>query len=56
MDINIKEARKRKGFTQFDMARKVGVSVNTYRNWEYQVAEPNEENKKKLMEVLEDEK
>jgi len=55
MDINIKKLREEKGMTQVEVARKAGVSINTYRNWEYQVAEPNEENKKKLMEVLENE-
>ena len=56
MDIDLRKFRKDNGFTQTDMARKVGVSLETYRRWEMQVVNPNEENEKKLMEVLEDEK
>lgn len=53
--MNIKKLRKEKGMTQVDLALKVGVSVNTIRNWEYKVSEPTPENEKKLREVLEEE-
>ena len=49
---NIKARRKELGLTQVDVARECGVSINTYNRWEYGVAKPNEENEKKLKEVL----
>lgn len=53
---NLKEIRTKKGFTQLDLAAAVGVSLTTIRNWEYGASTPNEENEKKLMEVLEENK
>jgi DNA-binding XRE family transcriptional regulator len=53
MNINLKEFRKENGLTQADMARKLDISIGTYRNWEMEVINPNEENKKKLEELIE---
>lgn len=53
MNINLKEFRKENGLTQADMARKLDISIGTYRNWEMEVVNPNEENKKKLEELIE---
>lgn len=52
---NLKELREKKGLTQIDLAKLVGVSANAYRNWEYGASYPNEENMKKLKEILEEE-
>ena len=52
MKINLKEFRKQHNLTQADMAREVGVSLETYRRWEMEVVNPNEENKKSLEKVI----
>jgi transcriptional regulator with XRE-family HTH domain len=51
--MNIKNKRIELGLKQTDVARAVGVSLAAYRLWELEVGKPNEENMKKLMEVLE---
>ncbi len=51
--MDIKKLRKEKGLSQMKLAAKVGVSLTTVRNWEYKASDPNEENRKKLKEVLE---
>jgi transcriptional regulator with XRE-family HTH domain len=51
MDIRAK--RKELNLTQTDVAKACGVSLAAYRLWELEVGKPNEENMKKLMEVLE---
>lgn len=48
----LKQLRLDKGLSQVDIAKKIGVSINTYRNWEYGVTAPSEENLKKLLEVI----
>ncbi|MGL6120175.1 MAG: helix-turn-helix transcriptional regulator [Fusobacteriaceae bacterium] len=48
----LKEKRLEMKLTQIDLAQKVGVSMNTIILWEREVSEPNEENLKKLKEVL----
>jgi transcriptional regulator with XRE-family HTH domain len=53
--MNIKKLRKEKNMTQIELAAKVGVSLTTIRNWEYGASTPNEENMKKLEEILENE-
>lgn len=50
---NLKEMRENKGLSQIEVAKLIGVSANTYRNWEYGANYPSEENMKKLKEVLE---
>ena len=51
---NLKEMRENKGLSQIEVAKLIGVSANTYRNWEYGANYPSEENMKKLKEVLGD--
>jgi len=53
MAINYKEARKRLGMTQSDVARAVGVSLNAYQMWEHHVGKPNPEHAVKVRKVLE---
>jgi len=50
--MNIKELRKAKDLTQIELAKRVGVSMMTIQLWERGVTKPNEENYKRLMEVL----
>ena len=50
---NLKEERIKRNLSQIEIAKLVGVTANTYRNWEYGANEPSEENMKKLKEVLE---
>jgi transcriptional regulator with XRE-family HTH domain len=49
--MNLKALRIAKGLTQVQVAAAVGVSLTTYRMWEYGMP-PTEENRKKLEEVL----
>lgn len=48
----LKELRTEKGLSQMDAARQIGVSLLTYQLWERGITTPNEENLKKLKEVL----
>jgi len=48
----LKEARKKIGFTQTDVAVKVGVTLMTYQLWERGAMKPSEENRRKLFKVL----
>jgi len=49
---NLREIRTEKGMTQTDVAIAVGCSLASYRMWELGVTTPNEENCKRLREVL----
>ena len=49
---DLKKAREKKGLTQTEVAIAVGVSVEAYRRWENGGGGANEENLKKLKEVL----
>lgn len=49
---NLKKQRIEKGLSQVELAKLVGVSANTYRNWEWGANDPSEENLEKLKEVL----
>ena len=49
---NIKQLREDKGYTQMDLAVKVGVSLTSVRMWEKGVSTPKPENKDKLEKVL----
>lgn len=51
----IKEKREKKELTKIEVARRVGVSINAYSNWENGTSKPKEGNMKKLKEVLEGE-
>lgn len=53
--MNIKEQRTKKGFTQMQMAVKMGVSITAYINWEKGGTNPTPENLKKLIAILGDE-
>ena len=50
--MNIKKLRKEKGWKQWELAKAVGVSVNTVVLWEHEVSQPTPENMEKLKEVL----
>jgi len=53
MDLSkIKERRKKLGISQYDLARKVGVSVESIRRWENGVTTPKDKNCEKLESVL----
>ncbi len=46
--MDLKQKRLEYGLTQFDMAKKLGVSINTYRLWEYRVSTPKEQNEENI--------
>ena len=49
---NLKQDRLEKGLSQIELAILIGVTANTYRNWEYGANEPSEDNMIKLEEIL----
>jgi DNA-binding XRE family transcriptional regulator len=49
---DLKKMRIDAEMTQFDLARAVGVSVNTIIKWENEVSKPNEDNLNKLKEIF----
>lgn len=51
--MDIREIRLKKGMTQSELARKVGVSLTTIANWENKTSTPSDTNMKKLKQVLE---
>lgn len=53
LSLIIKEARIKKGLSQRAVAEKIGVPYQHFQNWEYGKWTPNNENLKKLSEVLE---
>jgi len=48
----LKKLRLESEMTQFDLAKAVGVSVNTIIKWENEVSKPSESNYNKLKEVF----
>jgi len=52
MKFDIKERRKELGWSQYDLAKKVGVSEVSIRKWERGVTTPKPENQEKLEKVL----
>lgn len=52
MGKTLKERREALDITQMEAAKRIGVSLSSYRMWEYEVSKPNEENQKKLDKVL----
>lgn len=52
---DLKTLRIKKGWTQIDVCRKVGVSLVSYQMWERRVTEPNPENYEKLQKLFEEE-
>ena len=49
----LKEIRIRKGMTQVDLAKLMGVTMNSIARWEQGANKPSEENMDKLKKVLE---
>ena len=49
---NLKEKRQELDLSQTEIANKLDVHVNTYRLWEQGAGKPNEDNRRKLKEVL----
>ena len=50
---NLKDIRIRKGMTQTDLAKLIGVTMNSIARWEQGANRPSEENMDKLKEMLE---
>lgn len=50
--INYTKLRKAAGFSKSDVARKLGVHINTYSLWERGLGGPSEENLKKLKKLF----
>lgn len=50
--MTLKEKRIAAGMTQLDVAKAVGVTEQAYRQWERGAMNPNEENAKRLDDVL----
>ena len=50
--MELKKARKKLGMSQVDVAKAVGVHINTYVFWERGVSNPSGENLEKLKKVL----
>ena len=48
----LKELRKKRGYTQTDLGKKVGVKQSTFTNWENGKREPNFETLLKLASIL----
>lgn len=48
----IRDARKEKGWTQVELARKMRVSTNSIRKWEKGYGEPSMNSRRKLKEAL----
>lgn len=50
--MNLKKLRTKLELTQIDVAKACQVSLSSYRMWEKGVTKPNEDNMKKLKNVL----
>ena len=50
--MDLKKLRKEKKLTQIEVAKRVGVSMVSYQLWERGVSSPNDENRIKLIKVL----
>jgi DNA-binding XRE family transcriptional regulator len=53
-NTEMRKLRVIKGYTQLKMASLIGVSLNTYRNWELGANNPSEINEIKLERILKD--
>ncbi len=49
---NLKLARKRCGYTQTDMSKKLHIDRTTYTKWETAKSEPSIDNIKRLVRIL----
>lgn len=52
MNIELKSAREKAGFTQKELARKVGISEHGYQNYETERRQPNVKIAIKIADVL----
>jgi transcriptional regulator with XRE-family HTH domain len=52
--MDIKGERIKNGLTQFDLAKRIGVSVYTVQLWERGISTPKEENFIKLFEFFDE--
>jgi DNA-binding transcriptional regulator YiaG len=50
--MNLLELRKKLKISQMSMAKLLGTGISTYITWEKEVAKPNEENQKKIDELI----
>ena len=50
--MNFKKMREDLKLTQIEAAKKMKVSLSTWRMWEVRVTTPNEENMKKLKKIF----
>ena len=48
----VKELRKRKGWTQEDLAREIGVTLSTVQRWEKQGGQPTRLARRELRKLL----
>jgi DNA-binding XRE family transcriptional regulator len=48
----IREVRIKNGLTQRKMAKLIGVSINTYVNWESESSEPSEINRYRIEQAI----
>ena len=51
--FSLRELRARRGYTQGDMAKKLGVSLTTYNNWENNLNNVTIKKLKMIAEALE---
>lgn len=50
----VKELRKKKGWTQEDLAREIGVSLSTVQRWERQGGKPTRLARRELQRFLQE--
>jgi len=50
----VKELRKRKGWTQEDLAREIGVTLSTVQRWEKQGANPTRLARRELVRLFQE--
>lgn len=48
----VKELRKKNGWTQEDLARKMGVTLSTVQRWEKQGGRPNRLPRREIIKLL----
>ncbi len=54
--VEFKEYRKKKGWTQAELAEKLDVSIRTVQSWEQKIRFPDRRSKKAIAKLLEFEK
>ena len=53
--MDYKAIRKLRGWSQFQTAKELGISINTWIQWERGVSKPNKENMEMLKEAFSNE-